>query len=308
MSAEILKRHFLSEITPQLFPLNNFLARALNDDAFVNNNTVELPHSGAIPAVAVDRSSLPATIAKRTDVPTNYSLAELTSDPTLIQDSEALTVAYNKRASVLSQHVEKINAKGADMLLNLWAEGGEIPEGAGKGIITTGADRTATATGATGVRKAITAQDILDARAVLDAADVPNDGRLMVIPSTMYNDLFAIDDFADASKFGLATVPQGMIGRIYGIDVYMRSRVNSFLGADYSLIPEGAAGAATHCLGALLYHESYVRRAKGSTKIYMNIDEAAYYGSIFSAMGRLGGSATRNDKVGIVSIVEAFVS
>lgn len=306
--AELLKKHFLSEITPQLFADNTFMSRALNDDAFVNNNTVELPHSGTIPAVAVDRTTLPAAIAKRTDAPSNYSLSELTSDPTLIQDSEELIVAYNKRASVLKQHVDKINEKGADMLLNLWADGGETPEGAGLGIVTTGANRAATANGATGVRKAVTAKDILAGRAVMDRADIPQNGRVMVIPATMYNDLFEIDDFIDASKFGKAIQPEGFVGRIYGIDVYMRSKVNSFLGADYSLIAEGAAGAATHCHGILMWQEGQVRRAKGSTKVYMNVDEAAYYGSIFSAMCRLGGSPTRNDKKGIVSIVEAFVS
>lgn len=297
MAAELLTRLFLDEITPQLFPDNTFLSFARNDDAFVNNNSVELPHSGTIPAVEVDRSTLPATIAKRTDAATQYILAELTTDPTLIQDSEELIRAYNKRASVLDQHVKKINEKGSNLALYAWAADGISV------VPTTGTARATSSPSATGTRKALTAKDVLDAAALLNQQDVPTMGRKIIVPADMYADMLAIDEFTRADAFGTSNIPTGMIGRVYGMDVFMRSAVTVY--TDTTIKAEGATGLAADNQGAIVWHEDYVRRAKGGTKVYIDNDKPEYYGSIFSAMQRFGALRARNDDKGVVAIVEA---
>jgi hypothetical protein len=296
MAAELLKRLFLSEITPQLFPDNTFLSFAKNDDAFVNNNSVELPHSGTIPSVEVDRTSLPATIAKRTDAATQYLLKELTTDPTLLQDSEGLTVAYNKRASILDQHAKKINEKASNMALYDWAATG-ISQ-----VLTTGAARPAQSPSATGNRNAITATDILDAVGLLNQQDVPTLGRKIIVPASMYSDMLAIPEFTRADQFGTSNIPTGMIGRVYGVDVFMRSAVTVYTGT--TLKAEGATGLAADNEGAIMWHEDYVRRAVGATKIFIDNDKPEYYGTVMSAMTRFGALRARNDDKGVVAIIQ----
>jgi hypothetical protein len=304
MAAELLKRQFLSEIQPRLFPSYGYLSRAISDDAFVNNNTVELPHSGTIPAVAVDRSSLPATIAKRTDAATNYQLEELTTDPTLLQDSESLTVAYDKRASILDQHAKQQMEKCGARALYKWAAG------AASYVPTTGSARAATGASQTGNRNAITLADLLAIKRRFHADDVIPDNSningIAVITPSMYNDILGISQLTDAEKFGTPGLPQGVISRILGFDIYIRSSVLVTNNSD-ALKAEGAAAAATDQDAAIFYSPDYVRRAKGAVKVYVDNDKPEYYGSVFSTMVRFGAAPARNDNKGVYLLFENTV-
>lgn len=302
-AAELLTRYFHTEIQPKLFPGSSFLQRAINDDAFVNYNSVELPHSGTIPAVAVDRSSLPATIAKRTDAPTQYLLEELTTDPTLLQDSESYVVNYDKRSSILDQHSKQINTKAADRALYKWVAG----VNAAHTFKSTGATRAASGPSQTGNRNKLTKADIIKIRQQFFADDVVNENAdlmgIAILTPAMYGDLLELTDLTEAQKYGRATFPSGVVDRVLGFDIYVRSRVVVFDNAD-ALKAEGAAAAATDQDAAVFYHPSFVRRAKGSIKTYVNADKAEYYGTIFSAMVRFGASVARNDNKGIAALME----
>jgi len=301
--AELLTRYFHTEIQPLLFPGNSFMQRALNDDAFVNYNSVELPHSGTIPSVSVDRSSLPATIAKRTDAATNYLLEELTTDPTLLQDSESYIVNYDKRASILDQHAKQINTKAADRALYKWAAG----LNAGHTFKSTGATRTASGPSQTGNRNKFTVADIIKVRQKFFADDVINENAdlmgVAILTPAQYGDLLELSNVTEAQKYGRATFPSGVVDRVLGFDIYVRSRVIVFNASD-ALKAEGAAAAATDQDAAFFYHPNFVRRAKGAVKAYVNPDKAEYYGTIFSMMVRFGASIVRNDNKGVATIIE----
>ena len=301
MAAELLKRLFLAEIQPKLFPSSSFINRAMNDDAYVNNNTVELPHSGTIPVATVDRSSLPATIAKRTDAATNYTLEEITTDPTLIQYSEEMIVAYNKRASVLDQHVKEVNRKAEHRILTAWAGG------ATTFIPSTGATRTPSLAGHTGSRKAFTVADILSVKNRFHADDVTPDNSAVngvgLLTGQQLSDLLAIQAIYDASQYGSANLPSGVVARIMGFDIYVRSSTVVLAVGD-TLKAEGAALAVTDQAAAVFWSPDYVRRAKGAVKVYIDEDKPEYYGSIFSTLVRAGGVPSRNDNKGIYLLYE----
>jgi len=306
MAAELLKRLFLSEITEALRPGNEFWAYSQRDDAFVNNNSVELPHAGTDPTIAIDRSTFPGTIAQRTDAATQYVLEELSSDPTHLQFSEALVVAYAKRASILSQHVAALRQKMGDRAVAKWVAG--IGAGATANIPTTGtghtvATRTTDAPGSTDTVYKLAKEDILAGKLVLDGDDVPMEGRKMLCPPSMYNDLLALDEFTRADAYGQSNIPSGWVGRIFGFDVMVRSRVAVYDGSDAPKDTE-AATAATDTHAAVLWHPMAVRTAVGAIKVFMDMDNPAYYGDIFSAAVRFGALEARNDDKGIVVIRE----
>lgn len=304
MAAELLTRQFLSEIQPKLFPSSGFLSRALNDDAFVNNNSVELPHSGTIPSVSVNRSTLPATIAKRTDAATQYLLDEFTTDPTLLQDSEALTVAYDKRSSILDQHAKKQMEKCSTAALYRWAAGATSP------IASTGSARAADGAAQTGTRLAFTAEDLFNVKTRFHKDDIVPDNDavngIAVLTPRQYQDLILDPDIKDQSAFGNmggAPLPNGVVNRIGGFDIYLRSSVIVLDNAN-ALKAEDAAGAATDQSAALFYSPDYVRRAKGAVNVYINPGVAEYYGDIFSTMVRFGATFARNDNKGVYILFE----
>jgi hypothetical protein len=296
MAAELLKRYFHSEITALLFPDDGFLVHAKNDSAFVNNNSVELPHSGTIPAVTVDRSSFPGTITQRTDVATQYLLNELSTDPTHLQDSEGLIVAYNKRASILDQHAKSLNEKGSNRALYSWAAAGA------PNILTTGSDRATTSPSATGTRKQLAKQQIIDANAQMNRDEVPVSNRHIIVPSDMYSDLLAIDEFVRADAFGTSNIPTGMIGRVFGFTVWMRSSTVVMTGT--TIKAEGAAGAAADNQAAICWHPDFVRKAIGAHKVFVEVGKADMYGDVMSALVRTGFLRARNDDKGVVTISE----
>lgn len=305
MAAELLKRQFTKEIQPKLFPGNSFLSRALNDDIYVNGDSVQLAHSGTIPAVQVNRTVLPAPIAKRTDAPTEYLLEELTSDPTLLQYSEELTINYAKRASILDQHAKSINTKAADRSLNKWAAGAD----AARIIPSTGSARVAgnSLGSQTGNRKAFTEADILNIQRLFFADDIVNElgdiQGVAVITPRQYSDLIALDSFKRADAYGQSNIPNGVVRRAYGFDFYVRSRVNTLTSGD-ALKAEGAVAAATDQDAALFYSPEYVRRASGVIQPFLDLDKPEYYGSIFSMLVRFGAQVARNDNKGVYILFE----
>jgi hypothetical protein len=302
MAAELLTRLFLKEITEALRADNSFMQFAKNDDAFVNNNSVELPHAGTDPTIVIDRSSFPGTISQRTDAATQYVLEELSSNPTHLQFSEELVVAYNKRSSIMEQHVNSLKEKKGDRCSYYWASG---VDAAHRRVTTGTATRASDAPGSTVTTvKVLTKADILAAKLILDKENIPTSGRYLLLPPGMINDILLLDEFTRMDAYGKSNIPDGWVGRIFGFDVLTRTYVTSHVTSTYAIKDPEAATATTDLAGGIAFHRDMVRRANGSIKVFLNVDDPAYYGSIFSAAVRFGALAARNDKAGIVSIVE----
>ena len=82
------------------------------------------------------------------------------------------------------------------------------------------------------------ATDILDAGIrkmilTLDNADVPMDGRSLIIPPVAANDLLGISRFTEQQYIGSGdAIKTGKIGMIYGVDVYVSSNCPTTEGDD----------------------------------------------------------------------------
>lgn len=299
----IQREVWANDIAANLFPDNSFLQRSLDDSAFVEDNkTVHLPQSGAKPNIEVNRT-VPAAGANaglRTDTDSTYDLDSYSSDPTTIRRIEEMEVSYDKRMSVLDDHIGAINESISNQLAYVWAA-----DAAAQIVRTSGGARPAFVSGATGNRKKVTLADILSAKRILDAQDVPQEGRVMVIPSEAYNDLLELDEITNAEKYGRANLPNGAVNRIYGFDIYLRSSVVSY---DNATTPVKRAPDATVNVdanaGILCYHERFVRRALGQVYVFTKEDDPNYYGSVFSAEAKAGGRKRYATGIGVVTIVE----
>lgn len=321
MTPNLLKQLFYSEIRPQLFPSNTFLARARRDDAFVNYDQVNLPHSGTIPGAAVNRAVLPGTIAQRTDAVTSYSLEEITTDPTLLQYSEELLVNYNKRASILEQHVNSLNSRMGSRSLYKWAAPcdagnytttGHIIKTTGKTDGNAAVARNAAGPSQTGTRKPVGKDDIIAVRqiffkdnVILGNSDVQG---IAVLTPTQYGDLVGLPNVAEAQKYGRATFPTGVVDRVLGFDIYVRSSVvvtdSSFALKTLPYNSDAPTGSSGDNDAALFYHPDFVRAAMGQVKPFVQVDNPAYYGDIFSMLVRFGAAQARNDSKGVVMLTE----
>lgn len=293
------------DIADALFPAESFVMKAVNDDPWVNNKVVHRANAGAVPSVVVNRNVYPAVAALRTDIDGNYSLDELTSDPTHIPDIEEIETNYDKRMSVLTTHINELNKQAGNHLAYKW--GATL---AANIIRTTGANTAANTPGATGNRKKLTLTDLMQAKQLLDDMEAPYEGRHILLPASMYNNL-VIDnktELMSADFRSEATIKDGVVVKIFGFNVFTRGKKNVLrytnAGTPVRILP-ATAGAATDNAAAICWQEGFVARAKGAVKIYSDIDVPQYYGSVFSAMARIGGNKVYTDETGVVSIVEA---
>jgi hypothetical protein len=304
------REQWLSDIQENLFKNNSIINRAVNHDGFVNYKTVHVPQAGANPTISKNLGSFPATIAKRTDTELTYSMDAYYVQPIHIERGQELSyISYDKRMSVLSQQLNTLEEVITNNALYKWA-----PAGAGTFVKTTGlAVSSALAPSATLTRLAITLTDILRAKSILDDANVPQEGRILLMPSSMYNgQLLAIPDVYQMQSYGVSALPTGVVNRIHGFDIMIRSTVVVYDNTATPVLKTIADGtgapsspAATDNLACLAYHPSFVAKAKGSADVFVNENDPAYYGSILSALQNFGASKMRTSQVGIVAIVQA---
>ncbi len=309
MAAELLIRQFEREISEQLFPENSFMNFAINDDPFVNGNSVELPQSGTIPDVLIDTTTYPIPVSRRTDSAVQYILENLNTEVTHLPTVEELTEAggRSKRASITMQQSNAINTKAGSRTIVKWLEA--LP--AGQKVATTGAGRAPSVPIATGQRRKFVRADLLNALQVLMDQDVPTPvtgaNPILLVNPGMYTDLIDIDEFIRADALGRqGALISGMVGRIYGVDVVMRSLV-AVTDASDTVKAEGAVGAVTDQAAAILYHPDFVRRARGAFKVYIEADKPQYAGTLMSTELRFGARRAREDDKGVVMIFEDTV-
>lgn len=297
----IVKEIWVQDIADNLFPDDSFIMRSIDDSAFADaNGVVNLPQAGAKPNTEKNRSTYPATVSGRADSNATYLLDEFSTDPTRVRRLEELEVSYAKRMSVLRNHLLSLQQKIHQDILFNW--GAELPTHI---IRTSGDSRPANANGATGNRKKVTLDDIRSARKRLVKDDVGITGLVMLVPAEMEEDILGIPEVIDASKFGGANLPNGVVARLLGFDIYVRS---ASLEYDNAALPvKQAFGTSDVALNSsiLCWNENFVRRAVGTINVYQDLDRADHYGDVFSTDARAGGRKAYGTGLGVVSIVEA---
>ena len=280
-----------------LFADNLFLSRAVNDDMYVNEGKkVHIPNAGAPSGVVVNRDSLPATVYKRTDQDVEYTLAELTTNPILIPYADMVELSYNKRNSVIDQDRKELIFKASEAILKSWFPGSSNV------VLTTGQGVPAWTPSATGLRKKITPADVSALQVRMNADNVPQTDRYLLLDAQMYQQL--LDGMTQTQAIGFfqaADVKRGVMGMLYGFEVMIRSSVYRFA-ADGTIKDYGANGAATDLAGGLAWQRESLSRALGEVIMFDQIDNPLYYGDVYSFLVRVGGAIRRYDKKGVYAI------
>lgn len=295
----VRKEIWLRDIIEKFFPDNSFAAKSVNDDAFVESGKkVHVPNAGAPSGVVKNRAELPATAVKREDSDVEYTLNEFTTNPIVIPHADTVELSYDKRQSVISQDKQELMRQAHEDILASWAPG---KDGC---VYTSGAAKPAHLSEATGNRKAITTADILALQVKMDEADVPTEGRYLLLDATMYAQL--LESMTNTDKIGFfqaADVTKGVVGQIYSFNVMKRSKVLRYAVADGAATGLAETEAATDCAAGLAWHERSVRRALGEVKMFDTVDSPTYYGDVYSFLVRCGGAISRADKAGVYALV-----
>ena len=290
-------------LVENLYPDNSFASKSVDDSAFVRAHKVIIPNAGAPSKVQQNRTVKPASVNQRTDNDLEYEIDELTTDPIYIPNIDMVELSYDKRTSIISNDRAQLQNTAHENLLERWGKG--VP--ASNVLLTTGTtERNAhTSDTATGKRKRITKEDLLAIMTRMDADNVPEEGRYLLLDAYMYADLLA--DLSESDKWmfqNSANMQTGVLGNLYGLNIMKRSKVLR-VKTDKTLLPWGEEAIAGELAAALAWHDKSVSRALGEVKMFDSMNNPMYYGDIYSFLLRTGGSVRRYDKKGIYLLAEA---
>jgi len=295
--AELLKIAFSKDLQKNIFPDNQFYKRSKDDSVFVNFNKVQLPHVGTVPTVKRDRTDK-GTATKRQDTASEYALHEYSTDPTWLQYSEELLVNYNKRASILEEHKLQLITEVARGLAIDWSSNTQSV------MFRTSGRKTRPTTAGTGERKRLVLADLQKIATEMNKQDIPLAGRYALITPEMMEDLLMIPEVKNSDFNKVKPLVNGSVGSFMGFHFFVRSKVTVYTAGGTLRGYDSTTTADTDNNGAIFWHESFVRRAEGKVKVFLNVDDAELYGSKMSALVRAGGTVARKDGKGVIKLVE----
>jgi len=309
MANQVVITTFWNQIQENLFRGAEFLNYAVSHDAFVNGANVELPQAGDVGDVLIDQGDvvLPMAISPREDGKATYPLYNFRIPPTLIEDSEALELSYDKASSVFRNHIDKLNQSVGDFGAFNLAVDPTSTYATGRVIRTTGtAIAAATPAGSTGNRKSLLINDLAKARAIMGNDNVPEmDNFYCLMPSNMYWDFVnANKEVLNNDYMNKANLPMGIVSYVHGWYIINRGETARYNATATAKKAYGAAIAADDCGAAICWNANYVCRALGSTRIYSDLDKPEYQGDIYSSRTRFNNKALRTDLKGLVAIVQ----
>ena len=228
----------------------SFLDGIPDYSARVNNEIIHLVDVGADPDVLVNNTTYPIPIQnlEENDIP--IGLDKFQTKATRVTDDQLYAISYDKFSLDVERHrnaIDRIRYKKAP-----YSHTGKTP------VIPTSGEADATG------RKKLTLKDIIALKRALDNAEVPEDGRRLVLCPDHVNDLLEQDQsFKD--KFYNYT--SGKLLNMYGFQIY------TFINCPYYTkegvkVPYNQAPGETDLKGSFVFYVPRMFRAQGSTKMY----------------------------------------
>lgn len=296
---------WVQDIQENLFFENEFLNLATDHSAYIVNSVVHIPQAGSNPQVVKNRQELVADLQQRTDTEITYGVDNYTTDPFLVKNIDELQISYEKRTSILGQHIATLGDAIAVNTLHKWAVNASTTHV----LRTSGDDATddVLTQGATGTRKLLTKRDLARAAAIMDLDKVPKQGRYAIVPTAMYYNLFTDTELvANRARLSEDMIKAGVVGDIHGFKIIYRGTVVRYTqAAANNLRDADAAAAGTDCAGAVCFSRFATTQAIGEIMVYLNEGEARSYGDIMSAEVNQGAHYMRPNNWGRVCIAQA---
>lgn len=311
-------------IVENLFKGNEFILRSIDESQYVlQGDVVHVPQAGAPSGVKRNRTNLPATITRRTDVDVTYALDEFTTDPRFIPEADKVELNYNKLASCMTEDMSYLKQVFADTMLWNWRPKFYIKASKAKSAnyLIHG----------TGLRTGLCVDDFSKAKVIFDHWRIPHDDRWVILSTDMYKQI--CDDVRNSTNENLSAIYDHINGRLVKLEGFSideratvllasnstltavaRTQYYQFAASDLNYTPEDyediiggdKSAATTACEIGLFWHPNFVRRAIGSTKMFNNDGDPTYYGDIYSFLQKGGGRISRGDCKGVLGVIQEY--
>ncbi|CAL2108187.1 conserved hypothetical protein [Tenacibaculum sp. 190524A02b] len=307
LSNESVNKIFSGDLQKRLFPNNDFVKESKVDKGIAfNAESIDIPQETLDIETGKDPSKYPLEVQKSNNDKKTYTATLYYTKPFHIPNHEADILSYDKRSSILDSKSKKLRTDFAGDCAYNWS-----PTKKENIIYTTGKAKSTKLAGATGLRKALTLHDFIEADRILTNMDCPDSDRVALMSGNMYAELLTagLEGFIGVDKLSKDLITQGVVGMILGFKIYKRSKAALYTNADLPQKKElGSTITATTNEATLFWHPDFVRRGEGNVKVFSEFDKPLYLGSIANAAFRGGATIGRKDEAGVVSLVQGTPS
>jgi hypothetical protein len=289
--AGLNKEIWLPELMEGFYADDSFLSEMRDMSAFVDNDVINLAEAGVNPDVLVNNTAYPISTSQRTDGAIALSLDYFDTENSLIRNIETAELAYDKRASIMYGHKQALRMtfmQKAAHAIAPSADSTDTPL-----LTTSGADN------GDGFKR-LTYADILKLKKRFDNAEIPADGRILILSSQHQEDL----ELEDASRYNLVMDKGVLRGfKLYFLADQRLPRYNKTSGAK---VAYGAAAApSTDTICSIAFHKDEVMKAQGSLDMFLREKDPEQRGDILGFQMRGLSLPIRNK--GVAAIYSAEV-
>lgn len=291
--ADLHKEVWINQILEGFYPDRSFLKYAYNLSGLVDNDKINLAEAGVDPNVLINNSTYPIKVVQRVDNPISIELDKFETENTLVRRPEVIEYSYDQLESVIRGHRASLQAKTAEKAAHAFApdENSEFTP-----VIATSGD-------ADGSRKMLSYKDILLLKTKFDMAEIPIEGRYLVLSPEHVTDLlnYDIELFKD-----ITNLKDGKPYNFAGFNILQFSRMPKYKydSSKWKKVGFGEVEeAARSC--SFAFQRDEVMMADGSLYMYITRDDPKERGTIVGFDKRFIAMPLRNK--GIASIISAPV-
>lgn len=235
---------------------DDFLSVIRSHDDKVNNDVINFNTIGADPTVLINNTVYPIATAGRLDDSVPVSLFKMETTNTEITDDELFALGYDKKSSVMQQHLDALKVASIKLGAHSLAPNAD----------TTNTPVIKTTGTLTGGFRAMLPADLITLKNRADGLQIPLESRHLVLSSKHVNDLLAVDQsFRDRYY---STQTGRMIPNIYGFNIWESLHTPKYVAA-FTKKVFGAAALGTDLNSSTFFSTVNAIKAMGSTKMYM---------------------------------------
>jgi N4-gp56 family major capsid protein len=133
---------------------------------------------------------------------------------------------------------------------------------------------------------------------LMDDADVPMDGRVLVIPPAARKSIMGIDRYVSSDFVGGRGVESGLIGNLYGVDVYVSSNAPTLETAAQN------AGGSIDVRGCMFFHKDAIVMAEQMAVRSQTQYKQEYLSTLYTADTLYGVQTYRPEAGFIIAIAD----
>ncbi len=288
--ATLNKQIWVRQIMAHFYPDSSFLSQARDFSSLVENDAINMAEAGADPDVLINNTTYPITKTTRTDTPLSFELDLFETTNTIVRHPEVVEYSYDQLESVILGHRNQLRAKTAAKAAHAYAPAGNTDTT--PVILTTGNDYRG--------RKRLSVEDILFLRERFDMANIPLEGRCLVLNPAHVTDLILSDlkTFKD-----LTDIRDGKPFNFAGFSFYQTTVTPKYNVSTLEKVAFGANASETDAFCSFAFQKDEVMKADGQLHMYARYDDPEERGTVIGFDKRFIALPIRN--LGIGAIVSA---